>query len=72
MISTKRPERNKQLRSQIQQLILLRETGPKSAAWHAARSKLIWRLHDELKAEESGGRDEGEVSQSHEVDEKAG
>ena len=45
----KTSERNRQLRRQIQQLILLRETGPKSAAWHAARARLIWRLHDELK-----------------------
>jgi hypothetical protein len=27
----------------------MRETGPKRAAWHAARARLIWRLHDELK-----------------------
>jgi hypothetical protein len=38
-----------QLRRQIRQLILLRETGPKSAAWHAARSRLIWRLQDEVR-----------------------
>ncbi len=37
------------LRRQIRQLILLRETGPKSAAWHAARARLIWRLQDEVK-----------------------
>ena len=30
------------------QLILMRETGPKSRAWHAARVRMIWRLHDEL------------------------
>jgi hypothetical protein len=44
--------RREQLRSQLRQLILLRETGPKSAAWHAARARLIWRLHDEIKREE--------------------
>jgi hypothetical protein len=38
-----------QLRAQLRQLILMRETGPKRAAWHAARARLIWRLHDELK-----------------------
>ena len=42
-------QRAKRLQSQIRQLILLRETGPKSAAWHAARARMIWRLHDELK-----------------------
>lgn len=48
----KRDQRAQQLRQQIQQLILLRETGPKSAAWHAARTRLIWRLHDEIKRDE--------------------
>ena len=42
-----------QLRTQLRQLILLRETGPKSAAWHAARVNLIWRLHDELAQEKA-------------------
>ena len=41
--------RREQLRIQLRQLILLRETGPKSAKWHAARARLIWRLQDELK-----------------------
>ena len=57
-------QRAQHLRRQLQQLILLRETGPKSAAWHAARSRMIWRLHDEIRAEEpaegdgeAGGRD---------------
>lgn len=45
-------QRAKRLQSQIRQLILLRETGPKSAAWHAARARMIWRLHDELKQAE--------------------
>jgi hypothetical protein len=47
-ISMRQTQRAKQLQSQLRQLILLRETGPKSAAWHAARARLIWRLHDEL------------------------
>ena len=36
------------LRAQLRQLILMRETGPKRAAWHAARARLIWRLHAEI------------------------
>jgi hypothetical protein len=44
--------RREELRTRLRQLILLRETGPKSAAWHAARARLIWRLHDEIKLEE--------------------
>ena len=55
---TKQSERINRIRSQIQQLILLRETGPKSAAWHAARAKLIWRLHDEIKTQEQLEREQ--------------
>ncbi len=42
------PER---LRARLRQLILMRETGPKRAAWHAARARLIWRLHAEIQQE---------------------
>jgi hypothetical protein len=35
----------------VRQLILLRETGPKSAAWHRARVQLIWRLHRQIEQE---------------------
>lgn len=41
------------LRRQLQQLILLRETGPKSATWHQARTRMIWRLHDEIQHEDT-------------------
>lgn len=44
--------RRDQLRARVRQLILMRETGPKRAAWHAARARLIWRLHDEIEREE--------------------
>ncbi|MEP7190924.1 MAG: hypothetical protein ABI901_17170 [Roseiflexaceae bacterium] len=39
------------LRAQLRQLILMRETGPQRAAWHAARARLIWRLHAEIQQE---------------------
>jgi len=42
-------DRQAQLRARLRQLILMRETGPKRAAWQAARARLIWRLHDELR-----------------------
>jgi hypothetical protein len=42
-------QRQKQLHARLRQLILMRETGPKRAAWHEARMRLIWRLHDELR-----------------------
>jgi uncharacterized coiled-coil DUF342 family protein len=41
------------LRSQIRQLVLMKETGPKSAAWHRARVQTIWRLHRQLAAAEA-------------------
>lgn len=49
----RKDQRAQHLRRQLQQLILLRETGPKSAAWHSARSRMIWRLHDEIKHEQN-------------------
>jgi len=52
------PSRSECLRARVRQLILMRETGPKSRAWHAARLQLIWQLHDELRrAEERGDVD---------------
>jgi hypothetical protein len=42
-------ERQERLRARLRQLILMRETGPKRAAWHSVRARLIWRLHDELR-----------------------
>ena len=39
-----RPGQDDHLRSQIRKLVLMRETGPKSAAWHRARVQTIWRL----------------------------
>jgi hypothetical protein len=34
-----------QLGGSLRRVVLLRETGPKSAAWHRARVRTIWRLH---------------------------
>lgn len=49
------------LHQRLRQLILMRETGPKSAAWHRARMQLIWQLHDALATtnEEQKAEDEG-------------
>lgn len=33
------------LTNALRRVVLLRETGPKSAAWHRARAQTIWRLH---------------------------
>ena len=40
--------KQERLQARLRQLILMRETGPKRAAWHAARARLIWRLHAEI------------------------
>jgi hypothetical protein len=45
-------DRRQELHARLRQLILMRETGPKRAAWHAARSRMIWRLHEELRQAE--------------------
>jgi hypothetical protein len=37
--------RGSRLNSALRRVVLLRETGPKSAAWHRARVATIWRLH---------------------------
>jgi plasmid stabilization system protein ParE len=61
MAEKKPPEetqsRADKLRARTRQLILMRETGPKRAAWHQARMRMIWRLHDELRAAQA---DEGD------------
>jgi hypothetical protein len=48
-------------RDTVRKLILMRETGPKSQAWHRARVQLIWRLHAEMERhnnDERGTRNE--------------
>jgi hypothetical protein len=36
------------LEALIQALILMKETGPKSAAWHRARVRTLWRLQHQV------------------------
>jgi hypothetical protein len=51
-------ERKQRIIERTRQLILMRETGPKSRAWHAARVRMIWRLHDELRHVEQSAASE--------------
>ena len=52
MITEEAPSSHQErLRARLRQLILMRETGPKRAAWQAARARLIWRLHAEIQQE---------------------
>lgn len=41
-------EERKRLRLQEQRLILMKETGPKSAAWQRARLATLWRIQQRL------------------------
>jgi hypothetical protein len=52
-------ERRTRIVERTRQLILMRETGPKSRAWHAARVRMIWRLHDELERVERAAETDG-------------
>ena len=49
--------RDERMRLALQRVVLLRETGPKSAAWHRARVATIWRLHRLLAAERDRASD---------------
>ncbi len=46
------------LRGQIRKLILMKETGPKSAAWHRARVQTIWRLQRQVAAKSTSTSEE--------------
>jgi hypothetical protein len=46
----------RRIRTALHQVVLLRETGPKSAAWHRARVQTIWRLHAMLRERGIGNR----------------
>lgn len=52
---------DERLRDRIRKLVLMKETGPKSAAWHRARVQTIWRLQRKAEAL-AGQQDEGEQS----------
>lgn len=42
---TKPQTRTERLNASLRRVVLLRETGPKSALWQRARVQTIWRLH---------------------------
>jgi hypothetical protein len=55
--------RRGRLTQALRRVVLLRETGPKSAAWHRARAQTIWRLHGmlERQAVEDAPGDQGDT-----------
>ena len=46
--NTNKTDRIMRLQSYAQALILMKETGPKSAAWHRARVRTLWRLQQQI------------------------
>ncbi len=57
-------QRQTRLTAALRRVVLLKETGPKSAAWHRARVRTIWRLHSLIAAPgDAGGPAEGEEPQ---------
>ena len=66
MIEDAATSKQERLRARLRQLILMRETGPKRAAWHTARARLIWRLHAELQHEADTGDPTHEVAETNE------
>jgi hypothetical protein len=61
MIDTNESRRAR-LTQSLRRVVLLRETGPKSAAWHRARAQTIWRLHAllERQPDQATDDDQGE------------
>jgi hypothetical protein len=55
--------RHGRLTQSLRRVVLLRETGPKSAAWHRARAQTIWRLHRMLERQpaETAADDQGDT-----------
>lgn len=54
--------RKASLRRSLRRVVLLRETGPKSAAWHRARVATIWRLHRLLEGADGPAGEEDAAS----------
>jgi hypothetical protein len=50
--------RRGRLTQSLRRVVLLRETGPKSAAWHRARAQTIWRLHRMLERQAAEATEE--------------
>lgn len=58
----------KHIEETVHQLILMRETGPKSAKWHRARVQAIWRLQrmiDQRRSQHAEQRDQTEAQNDH-------
>lgn len=54
----------KRLQDTVRQLVLMKETGPKSAAWHRARVQMIWRLHHRLERRVASDESPGSFDQA--------
>jgi len=51
--SGRKIQASNQLHESLHRVILLKETGPKSAAWQRARVQALWRLHRLLEQQDT-------------------
>lgn len=49
----------------LQRIVLLRETGPKSAAWQRARMRTMWRLQQQLAADDEAATQSTRIEDEH-------
>ncbi|WP_287158372.1 hypothetical protein [Chloroflexus sp.] len=49
----------------LQRIVLLRETGPKSAAWQRARMRTMWRLQQQLAADDEAAVQSTRIEDEH-------
>ncbi|WP_322815824.1 hypothetical protein [Chloroflexus sp.] len=49
----------------LQRIVLLRETGPKSAAWQRARMRTMWRLQQQLAADDEAATQSTRIEDDH-------
>lgn len=49
----------------LQRIVLLRETGPKSAAWQRARMRTMWRLQQQLAVDDEVAAQSTRIEDEH-------
>ncbi|WP_322821579.1 hypothetical protein [Chloroflexus sp.] len=62
---TVQADRRAALHLALQRIVLLRETGPKSAAWQRARMRTMWRLQQQLAADDEVAAQSTRIEDEH-------
>lgn len=62
---TVQADRRAALHLALQRIVLLRETGPKSAAWQRARMRTMWRLQQQLAADDEAATQSTRIEDEH-------